>query len=244
MSIKKVPSATVGLPPLWMARVIATAGNVGNTEEIRKKFRILLGEPKPKEVDLDSVPPEIAALFTQGGLLQRIRKKLENITKKPAKRIAAARGRVACVDEDDVVYVGVDFLEKFKDREHLVAGILAHEWGHMVSNLPPENELDNMTLDQILEFRREEEAGADAFAGRALYLMGYSVEDMVAFLKNLEKIEKKIKSKKYHPVDIREEILKEAFKAQEKQEEAARRLLVTAHLGFSHAVKSKLIGEG
>lgn len=242
--IKKVPSATIGLPPLWMARVIATAGNVGNTEDIRKKFRKLLGEPKPMEVDLDSVPPEIAALFAQKGMLQRIRKKLEQITKKPAKRLAAAKGRVACVDEDDVVYVGVDFLEKYKDREHLVAGILAHEWGHIVSNLPPEQELDNMTLDQILELRRDEEAGADAFAGRALYLMGYSVEDMVEFLKNLEKIEKKIISKKYHPVDIREAILKEAFAAQRRTEDTARRLLVTAHLGFSHAAKSKLIGEG
>ena len=242
--IKKVPSATVGLPPLWMARIIATTGNIGNAEEIRKKFRKLLGEPKPKEVDLEDVPPEIAALFTQSGMLQRIRKKLETITKKPAKRLAATKGRVACIDEDDVVYVGVDFLEKYKNREDLVAGILAHEWGHMVSNLPPEQELDNMTLDELLAFSRDEEAGADSFAGRALYLMGYSVGDMVEFLKNLEKIEKKIKSKKYHPADIREAILKEAFAAQKKSEETARRLLVTAHLGFSHALKSKLIGEG
>jgi hypothetical protein len=242
--IKKVPDATVGLPPLWMTRVIATTGNVGNTVEIKKKFRKLLGEPKPQELDLDSVPPEIAALFTEKGLLQRIRKKLENITKRPAKRLAATKGRVACVDEDDVVYVGVDFLEKYKNREGLVAGILAHEWGHIVSNLPPEAELDNMTLEELLAFSRDEEAGADAFAGRALYLMGYSVEDMVEFLNNLEKIQKKIKSKKYHPVDIREAILKEAFSAQKKREETARRLLVTAHLGFSHAAKSKLLGEG
>lgn len=242
--IKKVPSATVGLPPLWMARVIATTGNLGNTVEIKKKFKKLLGEAKPQELDLDSVPPEIAALFTEKGLLQRIRKKLENITKRPAKRLAATKGRVACVDEDDVVYVGVDFLEKYKNREDLVAGILAHEWGHIVSNLPPESELDNMTLDELLAFSREEEAGADGFAGRALYLMGYSVDDMVEFLNNLEKIQKKIKSKKYHPADIREAILKEAFSAQKRSEETARRLLVTAHLGFSHAAKSKLIGEG
>jgi hypothetical protein len=101
-----------------------------------------------------------------------------------------------------------------------------------------------MTLEELLAFSRDEEAGADAFAGRALYLMGYSVEDMVEFLNNLEKIQKKIKSKKYHPVDIREAILKEAFSAQKKREETARRLLVTAHLGFSHAAKSKLLGEG
>ncbi len=242
--INKVPSATVGLPPLWMARVIATTGNLGNTVEIKKKFKKLLGETKPQELDLDSIPPEIAALFTEKGLLQRIRKKLENITKRPAKRLAATKGRVACVDEDDVVYVGVDFLEKYKNREDLVAGILAHEWGHIVSNLPPESELDNMTLDELLAFSREEEAGADGFAGRALYLMGYSVDDMVEFLNNLEKIQKKIKSKKYHPVDIREAILKEAFSAQKRSEDTARRLLVTAHLGFSHAAKSKLIGEG
>jgi hypothetical protein len=69
--IKKVPDATVGLPPLWMTRVIATTGNVGNTVEIKKKFRKLLGEPKPQELDLDSVPPERtlspASLRTSGG---------------------------------------------------------------------------------------------------------------------------------------------------------------------------------
>src|SRR3989338_9647425 len=107
--ITKVPSATIGLPPSFMARVIATAGHIGDSNEVRAKLRKLLGDPKPEEIDLDSIPPEIAALFTQGGALQKIRKKLESITKKQAKRLAATRGRTACVDEDDVVYVGIDF---------------------------------------------------------------------------------------------------------------------------------------
>ena len=114
----------------------------------------------------------------------------------------------------------------------------------MVSPLPAEEELEGMNLDQLMEVRRDDEAGADGFAGRALYLMGYSVEDMVEFLKNLEKIQKKIKTKRYHPADIREAILKEAFAAQRQREETARKLLVRAHLGFSHVLKSRLIGEG
>ena len=242
--ITKVPSATIGLPPSFMARVIATAGHIGDSNEVRAKLRKLLGDPKPEEIDLDSIPPEIAALFTQGGALQKIRKKLESITKKQAKRLAATRGRTACVDEDDVVYVGIDFLEKYKNQEDLLAGVMAHEWGHMVSPLPAEEELEGMNLDQLMEVRRDDEAGADGFAGRALYLMGYSVEDMVEFLKNLEKIQKKIKTKRYHPADIREAILKEAFAAQRQREETARKLLVRAHLGFSHVLKSRLIGEG
>lgn len=243
-NINKVPSALIGLPPSFMARVIATAGHVGDSSEVRAKLRKLLGDPKPEDVDLDSIPPEIAALFAQGGMLQKIRKKLESITKRNAKRLAATRGRTACVDEDDVVYVGVDFLEKYKNREDLVAAVMAHEWGHIVSGLPTEEELEGMSYEQLMEVRREEEAGADAFAGRAVYLMGYSVDDMVEFLKNLERIEKKIQSKKYHPVEIREAILREAFAAQKKTEDTARRLLVRAHLGFSHVLKSTLIGEG
>ena len=242
--ITKVPSATIGLPPSFMARVIAPAGHIGDSNEVRAKLRKLLGDPKPEEIDLDSIPPEIAALFTQGGALQKIRKKLESITKKQAKRLAATRGRTACVDEDDVVYVGIDFLEKYKNQEDLLAGVMAHEWGHMVSPLPAEEELEGMNLDQLMEVRRDDEAGADGFAGRALYLMGYSVEDMVEFLKNLEKIQKKIKTKRYHPADIREAILREAFAAQRQREETARKLLVRAHLGFSHVLKSRLIGEG
>lgn len=242
--VSKVSGIGIGIPPSWMARVVATTGQIGDSNEVRAKLRKLLGDPKPQEVDLDSIPPEIAALFAEKGMLQKIRKKLESITKKKAKRLAAARGRVACVDEDDVVYVGVDFLEKYKNQEDLLAAVMAHEWGHMVSTLPAEEELNRIGFEELLELRRDEEAGADAFAGRVLYLMGYSVEDMIQFLKNLEKIEKKITSKRYHPVDIREAILKEAFAAQKKNEETARKLLVTAQLGFSHALKSKLIGEG
>jgi hypothetical protein len=244
MPIDKIQSATVGIPPNWMARVVATAGQLGDSSEVRAKLRKILGDPKPEEVDLDSIPQEIAALFAQSGTLQKIRKKLEGITKKKAKRLAATRGRVACVDEDDVVYVGVDFLEKFKNEEDLLAGIMAHEWGHMVSQLPSEDTVSKMSYEEMLELRRDEEAGADAFSGRMLYLMGYSVDDMVQFLKNLEKIEKKIISKKYHPTEIREAILKEAFAAQKRSEDTARKLLIRTQLGFSHALKSTLIGEG
>lgn len=242
--INKVPSSTLGLPAGLPARVIATSGRLGDSNEVRAKLRKLLGDPKPEELDLDSIPPEIAALFAETGKLQKIRKKLEQITKKQAKRLAATKGRVACVDEDDVVYVGVDFLEKYKDSDALLAGVMAHEWGHMVSSLPTEEELEGKSYDELMEIRRDEEAGADAYAGRMLYIMGYSVDDMVEFLKNLEKIEKKIVSKKYHAVDIREAILKEAFAAQQRSQETARKLLVSAHLGFSHALNSRLIGEG
>ncbi|PIR16630.1 MAG: hypothetical protein COV46_07445 [Deltaproteobacteria bacterium CG11_big_fil_rev_8_21_14_0_20_49_13] len=244
MPVDKVPNIGIGISPNFLARVIATAGYIGDSSEVRAKLRKLLGDPKPEELDLDSIPPEIAALFAEKGTLQKIRKKLESITKKQAKRLAATKGRTACVDEDDIVYVGVDFLEKYKDREDLLAGIMAHEWGHMVSPLPSEEELTGNSYDELMAIRREDEANADGFAGRMLYLMGYSVEDMVEFLKNLEKIEKKIVSKKYHPVDIREAILNEAFAAQKRSQDSARKLLIHAGLGFSHVLKSKLIGEG
>lgn len=242
--INKVPSAAIGISSNAMARVIATTGHIGDSSEVRAKLRKLLGDPKPTELDLDSIPPEIAALFAEKGTLQKIRKKLEQITKKKAKRLAATKGRVACVDEDDVVYVGVDFLEKYKNEEDLIAGVMAHEWGHLVAELPSEEELDKMDYEQLMALRRDEEAAADAFAGKALYIMGYSAEDMIDFLKGLENLVKKIKSKKYHPVDIREAILREAFKLQKRNTETARKLFVTTNLGFSHALKSTLIGEG
>jgi len=242
--ISKVPSAAIGISSHAMARIIATTGHIGNQSEIRAKLRKLLGDPKPEELDLDKIPPELAALFAEKGTLQKIRKKLEGVTKKKAKRLAATKGRVACVDEDDVVYVGVDFLEKYKDKEALLAGVMAHEWGHMLSELPSEEELDKMSYEQLMALRREEEAGADALAGKALYIMGYSAEDMIEFLKSLESIVKKIKSKKYHPVEIREAILREAFKLQKRNTETARKILVTTDLGFSHALKSSFIGEG
>ena len=219
--VDRIDPKMTGLPPLWMSRVPAASRNIGNSEEIRK----LLGEPLPRPADLTRLKPEIAAMFAGGGVLERIAKKLGTISKRKHKKIVAAHNTIACVDDEDTLYVGVEFLENYGQDEDLLAAILAHEWGHMISTLPKGVDWFSLSWDQLYAIRREEEANADGYAGRALYLMGYKPESMMEFLKKLNrKRNPKLPLLKYHNTATRVAIIKASFEAQERAFETTERL--------------------
>lgn len=221
MPIDKISSTAAGLPPTWMSRVIAAGGAMGNATEIKK----ILGEPIPQLADPKTIPPHIAEMFEPGGMLDRIRRKLALISRKRGKKIIPAKNTIASVDENENIYVGVDFLEKYGDDEALVAAILAHEWGHMMSDLPRGIDWSHLSWDELHAIRREEEADADGFAGRALFLMGYGPDSMIEFLKKLnKKRDKKIPCHKYHNTATRVEILKQSYEAERRAMEVAKRL--------------------
>ena len=219
--VDRIDSKMTTLPPLWMSRIVASSPNISNHEEIRK----LLGEPIPRAADISKLKPEIAAMFMSGGVLERIRSKLGTLTRKKGKKLVPAHNTVACVDDEDTLYVGVEFLEQFGHDESLLAGILAHEWGHMMSDLPRDVDWNRLTWDQLFEIRREEESFADGFAGRAVFLMGYAVEPMMEFLEKLEKKRNpKLPTLKYHNLATRKAILKESYAAASRATEMARKL--------------------
>ena len=241
MTVTKIDSRQLHLPPAWMSRVIAGSGAMGNAGEIRK----ILGEPLPQIVDPKDVPPEIMAMFTSGGLLERLRKKLSIISRKRGRKILPAKGTIASVDEQDNLYVGVDFLEQYGKDEELVAGILAHEWGHMLSDLPKGIDWSHLNYDELHALRRDEEADADGFAGRALFLMGCSPDPMIELLKKLDKKKKdaKLPNHKYHNVATRNEILRQAWDAEMRAMEVARKLFFQGK-DASGAKVGRVIGAG
>ena len=221
------------LPPPWISRIVARGGQLGQSNELRK----VLGEPIPQPANLNTLRPEVAAMFAPNGVLERIRKKLGRLTKKKGNKIIAAHNTVACVDEDDNVYVGVEFLQKFGDDEDLLAGILAHEWGHMVSDLPRGGDFSHFTWDQLFALRRDEEAYADGFAGRAIFCMGYRPDSMIGFLDEVQKKRnKKLPTLKYHNTATRKAILKEAWAL-------CKRVSETAQKGFPFK-SGRLLVEG
>ena len=228
MTVDKIGSATMGMPPTWMSRVVAAGGHIGNATEIRK----ILGEPIPQIADPKTIPPHILEMFEPGGLLDRLKKKLALISRKRGRKIIPARNTIASVDEDDNLYVGVDFLEKYGDNEALIAAVLAHEWGHMMSDLPKGINWSHLSWDELHEIRRGEEADADGFAGRALFLMGYRPDEMIKFLKEIDKRKnKKTPCHKYHNTPTRVEILKQSYAAEERAMEVARRLFFGSKVG-------------
>lgn len=241
MPIEKINTQIVGLPPAWMSRAVSRGGAMGNAEEIKK----ILGEPIPRIVDPKDLPDDILAFFLPGGLLDRLRRKLALISRKRGRKIIPAKNTIASVDEDDNLYVGVDFLEQYGDDEDLVAGIIAHEWGHMMSDLPRGVNWSHLTWDQLHALRRDEEGDADGFAGRALFLMGYSPERMIEFLKMTDRRrkEKKIPCHKYHNHATRAAILRESYDAQRRSMEVARRLFFAGKDSTGPKV-GKIIGAG
>jgi len=241
MPIEKISTQLSGLPPSWISRATAKSGAMGNAEEIRK----LLGEPMPKILNPNDLPPEIAAFFSPGGLLERLRKKLANISRKRGGKILPAENTIASVDEDDNLYVGVDFLAQYGEDEDLIAGILAHEWGHMMSDLPRGIDWSHLTWDQLHALRRDEEGDADGFAGRAMCLMGYSVDDMIGFLKKNDEHRKakKLPCHKYHNHATRAAILSESYEAEKRAMAFAKKLFFSGDNPTAPKV-GRVIGSG
>jgi len=230
--VDRIDSKMTSLPPLWMSRVTTASGNIGQSEEIRR----LLGEPIPRPADLNKLSPNVAAMFAGGGVLERLAKKLGAFSKQKHKKIIPSHNTIACVDEENNIYVGVEFLEKFGLDEALLAGILAHEWGHMVSDLPKGMNWSRFSIEELQELRREEEAYADGFAGRLLYMMGYKTESMTEFLKLLKKKRNpKLPNVKYHNTATRVAILQACYEAQERAFDTAEKILLNP---------KKIIGQG
>lgn len=237
MSITKIDSSALTLPPAWMSRLVAGNKPLGTSPEARK----MLGEPVPRLADMAALTPAIAAMFRRGGLLDRIRRKLAVISRKRGGQILAAHNTIAAVDGDDNVYVGVEFLQACQGDEAVIAGILAHEWGHMVSECPRNADLSHLAFEDLFAMRREEEAGADAYAGRALYQMGYDIEPLADFLQELEG-RRRIRTVKYFSTATRVAILREGFAAERRIEQSARKLLTSP--GYRHPSFSTLLAVG
>lgn len=230
--VDRIDTKFTRLPPAWLSRATSASGNIGQSEEVRK----LLGEPIPQKADINQLPPRVAEMFASNGILERLAKKLATFSKRKHKKIIPAHNTIASVDEENNVYVGVEFLEKYGEDEGLVAGILAHEWGHMVSDLPKGMNWAHLTWEELHQLRRDEEADADGFAGRALYLMGYQPENMMDFLRELNKKRNpKLPNVKYHNTATRLAILKASFEAQARAFETAEKILLKP---------KKIIGQG
>ncbi|MBN1283697.1 MAG: hypothetical protein JXA24_08015 [Proteobacteria bacterium] len=225
MGIEKIHAKLAEMPPAWISRAVSRGGTIANATEIKK----LLGEPIPEIVDPETLPPEVAAFFAPKGLLERLRKKLSLFSRKKGGKIIPARNTIASVDEDDNLYVGVDFLAQHGGDEELIAGIVAHEWGHMMSDLPKGVDWSHLSWDRLHAIRREEEGDADAFSGRVMFLMGYSVEPMIGFLEKIDrrKKEKRLPCHKYHNFATRAAILREAFEAEKRAMKTAKRIFAS-----------------
>ncbi len=153
-----------------------SAGDASPVDDAPKS----IGETPPRMV-AQSELGALAALFAKGGTISKLRRRLNKLKKKKCD-VTAARGTIACVDGNDLVYLGVEFLEEFQDQEDVIAGVMAHEWGHSCALKPTDEEMKELNWNQIFELRRSHEVLADEISGRMLALMGYQADRFVDFL--------------------------------------------------------------
>jgi hypothetical protein len=200
------------------------------------------GEPIPEVANIRN-DPLLLDLFSRLGILARLQTKLNTLSRKKG-RVIPAKKTIACAlraceetGDQDVVFAGVEFLGRYHTEEETIAGVLAHEWGHLVSDWTEGHDPDRLTWEQIHEMRKEEEAAADGFAGKMLFQMGYSPEGMIRFLGKIQKKE----CSKYHSTVTREAIIRAAFVKAQRIQNQARAMTSAIRPVFSNPFTQKLI---
>lgn len=177
-----------------------------------------LGETPPVLLDLNSIG-RLAAHFAAGGIIERLKRRLNHLKNKKC-RVVPAKGTTACIDDKDLVYLGVEFLAQYEGDVETLAGVLAHEWGHSCALKPTSDEIQELNWDEIFELRRSHETLADEICGRLLFLMGYSPEGVIRFLQK----GKQTHNLKYHDTGIREQVIRYGFESEKRKSQLARQL--------------------
>lgn len=200
--------------PTWMKR--DTAASKRSEGKPQPKT---LGEVPPVVEKLEN-HPDLAEHFDHYGILQKIRRKLKMLSGQDAK-VVLARNTVGAADNKGVVYIGVEFLRENWRNEALMGAVMAHEWGHLISNMAKAGNLDHLSWDEIFGLRREEEAAADTFCGRMLAMMGFPTEPICEFLKNAEKGNETVK---YYAAPIRAAIIQEAHRRHGERKQMTKKI--------------------
>jgi len=210
----KIPGITSG----GSSGISKNAPIVSSGSNASVEGRKSLGETPPVRLDLATIG-RLAAHFQAGGLVDRIRKRL-NLLKNKKCQVVPAKGTTACIDDKELVYLGVEFLAQYENDPETLAGVLAHEWGHACAQRPTSDEIQELNWDEIFELRRAHETLADEICGRLLFLMGYSPEGVIQFLQK----GKETHNLKYHSPDVRGQIVRYGFESEKRKAQLARQL--------------------
>jgi len=202
--------------PTWLKTSSAPASPQSPTEGPQAKT---LGETPPIVARLVD-NPDLVHLFTHYGAIQKAKRKLRLLSGKDAK-VVLAKNTVGAADNKGNVYLGVEFLQEHGDNDALLSSVMAHEWGHLISNTSKHGNLDHLSWDEIFKLRREEEAAADVFCGRMLAMMGYPPDAIIDFLMRAQKGNDTLK---YYAAPIRGAIIKEAHRLHAQRDELTRKL--------------------
>lgn len=183
-----------------------------------------IGETPPKMVPMEELGV-LASLFAKGGKVSRLKRRLNKLKNKKCK-VVPATGTIACIDDNDLVYVGVEFLEAIlneEDGEAILAGVLSHEWGHACAERPDPEKVQQMNWNEIFAERRAHEAFADEMSGKLLALLGYSPDPLIRFLTS----KKDTHNLKYHEQTVRADLIRKGFQQESRKKDLAKEIFKT-----------------
>lgn len=228
----KIEGTGTALTNLRNAPRIGGATTSSGTEATKS-----IGETPPKIVDLNSLGT-LAALFGRGGTVSKLKRRLNKLKGKRCKVVPAV-GTIACVDDNDIVYLGVGFLQEYAGVEDVLAGVMAHEWGHASALKPRPHDLSQLNWDEIFELRRAHEVLADEQSGRLLALMGKRPDKFIAFLL---RDRNRTHNLKYHDPETRAAVIKQGFEGEMRKIKLANDLFPSSQ-GYRNHYHSPLLDD-
>ena len=202
--------------PTWLKTSTSSGAPQVQSEGTQRKT---LGETPPIVVRWAD-HPDLVHLSTHYGAVQKARRKLRLLSGKDGK-VLLAKNTVGAADDKGNVYLGVEFLQENGENDALLSAVMAHEWGHLISNTSKHGNLDHLSWEDIFKLRREEEAAADVFCGRMLAMMGYAPDAIMDFLLRAQSGNETLK---YYAAPIRGAIIQEAHRLHAQRDALTRKL--------------------
>ncbi len=192
--------------------------DLAKTQDTSAIETTLFGTVRPKALDASQFPQLAEQLKWLNRQKMRIAAFIGDTQEEY--EIVLAEGLNAYIDPSGRIYFG-EALIRLGD-EALLAGVLAHELGHQPKTWKKLRQGHGLKREQLLAFARHEEAKADRVAGRALAALELDPAPLCDFLKAHGHFEKQPET--YFSVDVRVQMIKEAFEAQRTRKDAAKSL--------------------
>lgn len=194
-------------------------GKPGDVPSVGQQIQqTLFGKSKPVVVE-PGAHPELADIFAA---LRKYLGKLARMAGDDEREysLALARGTVAMIDGQGIIYIGAEFLAAFREHMEIVVGALAHEVGHRPKRWGSYRAKRQLTKEEIEYICRHEETRADIFAGKALAELGFDCEPLCHFLERVENGP----HPEYFPAKVRGEVIRDAHAGRTYRAENRRKI--------------------
>ena len=182
----------------------------------------LFGKRKPPIIS-----SEDAEISAQMARLHAFRRKLARLAgdQEDDYDLVLADGTIAMIDQEGLIYIGIQFLKQYADHVDVLVGVLAHEIGHRPKRWASYRHDKPHTKEEAEKLCRLEETRADYFAGRALAELNLQCQPLIHFI---EVITDRPHPEYFSP-KLRGEVILEGFQDASRRRQNRKKLFPELH---------------